>query len=62
MEVSLQAVHESEEEGYFSIDSEKVLISLEKKRRHLLEDPEESWHHKSHSIWLESGNEKQIKN
>jgi hypothetical protein len=57
VEVSLQSIYDLEGGGYASPETKEALLSLEKKRRQLLEEKEKIWRLKSWALWLQSGDE-----
>jgi hypothetical protein len=56
-EEALQSLYDSEKGGFSTPSEKEALLSLEKKRRELLQAREEEWRQKSRSLWLHSGDE-----
>jgi hypothetical protein len=50
IEEALQGIYDSEGEGYNNPDSKESLLFLEKKKRQLLKEQEETWRKKSREI------------
>jgi hypothetical protein len=56
-EAALSDIYASEGGGFLSQETKEALITLEKKKRVLLEAKEEVWRKKILAIWLASGDE-----
>ena len=60
IKASLQSIYDLEGGGFSTLEANKTLLVLEKKRSKLLEAKEEKWRLKSRALWLQSGDGKTI--
>jgi len=51
--LALQAINETVDGGFYSVETKENLVQLEQKKRKLLEENEATWTLKSRAIWLE---------
>jgi len=56
-EAELQSIYETKGGGFTSPKAKEDLLSLEKKRRQLLQAREAEWRLKSRALWLQNGDE-----
>lgn len=57
LESQLEAIRQSEGDGYESVASKEALKALELRYRKLLAEKEALWKQKSRAIWLEKGDD-----